>query len=228
MRKLFLVFSFVVGFSVTGARAGTLMVTVPFTATGTVFLDSEGVPLTNGSILRLGAFINPALSPLELADFVKNTTDFVALNNIFAPLAEMQPGRGTISQMLPPGDTMVVDGLFGGPGSAFGNVINVDSSSFAEGQLLHVWAFDTTDFGNIATANWGIFTSSNPAWRFSANPLSPLDLNTGLVDTASQGMVTLDGLQLAATPEPTAAFFMMIATALAVIPRRRHTARGKP
>jgi hypothetical protein len=83
-----------------------------------------------------------------------------------------------------------------------------------------VWAFNTNDIGAAQPGEWGIYTSTDPAWLLpDDSPTSSTFLVGDTIDLFLRGAFAPGGVTLA--PEPASALYFVAAGAILGFRRRR-------
>jgi hypothetical protein len=206
--------SFIVAFvcCVSGVHAS---VTVNANAVGVnVLLNSSGVALPTGDIVRIGYF-NASLSTLQ------NSNSFSLLNSDFKALGEGNADGDTLTENNNATDTMDINGV-AGAGSFAGSFGNVSSSYLSTGSLLYMWVFNSAT--PSTASQWGIYyfpTSSQ--WQFPSDPgVITMSLSSSV--TVVRGSSTGSGFELAnipAVPEPTTISLLASAVVMGGVALRR-------
>ena len=187
---------------------------------GSPFADSSGTVLPDGSVVRVGYF---DLGSAGVLNTLQTSTDYVALNALFTPLAEGLAGAGTVSQSGATGNQLVINSL-SSAGAIFGSISGIDASYLTPGMDLSVWVFN--DSNPLAATEWGIFsatTRSGSNWDFP-NDLGASTLSTFEIDNVVRGLDTGSQFRLAPVvvpvPEPGSLLLLFVGSGL-LLRRRR-------
>ena len=193
-----------------------LTVTLSTPATSLI-LQSDGLFLLSGSLVRLGYF---DLSGATLTT-LQTSNDFATIDSLFRPLAEGISGAGSVTQLGNSGNALMINDMFG-QGQAFGQIDGITAGYIPEGQFLSAWVFNGP---NASTANqWGIYSSST-AWAVPPD-LGSVVLSTDDINTVVRGSKDVSGNYHLATipaavPEPSGLVLIAITGALIITKRSK-------
>lgn len=198
---------FTVGLCTAAIRASAS--TVGWGADENGFSLSSGLPLSNGSLVRLGYFT------IDDQTIKENATNIAFLDSTFQEFDRAQIGQGDVD----PGQFSKT------------STRNPSPAGFAN-QQIYLWAFAS---GDIATASeHGIFympVSADTDWKFPAGALEATTIGLGdLTSTTStldpRAALVIGGFSnpnftLMPIPEPSSALLLITSAASFVLRRRR-------
>ena len=161
------------------------------TVGGKKFAKSNGQPVAEGCLIRVGTFDLP---PATREATLRDTADYAKLKSWFRPLGESIQGAGNKQQAASVDAKMRVN-HFPTEGEVFGVISDIQTTYLPPGAPLYVWVFDAETAET--SEEWGIFTADS--W------LAPQSLamralgTTGEVEPL-QGVEQSGQLRLAAPP----------------------------
>jgi hypothetical protein len=192
--------------------------TVTFsTPPASLILQSDGVFLLSGSLVRIGYF---DLSGSTLTT-LQTSNDFTTINSLFRPLAEGISGAGTVTQLGNSGNALMINDMFS-VGQAFGQIDGITAGYIPEGQFLSAWVFNGP---NASSSNqWGIYSSST-AWAVPPD-MGSVVLSTSDINTVVRGSQDVSGNYHLATipaavPEPSGLLLIAITGVLIITKRSK-------
>lgn len=197
--------------ALSATAAAESIVTISDSPYNRYFSDAEGMHLSNGSLVLIGAFANPtelstALPPSELQT-----------------LAQWQAFGSTEIISITLGDTVA-------PGKLGGDIVNdTDTAGDFADLDIYLWVFNGPTIWQ--STEYGIFTApgADPAWKFSgtgANNQSVIRIDASSL-TALIGSIEGDQMRLAyIIPEPaTYAAVLALGALVGVAVQRRSRSR---